>query len=295
MIDASGHEVVYNPYARRLRPGEVAELLSGCDAVIAGTEPYGPDVIAQCPRLKVIARVGIGLDSVDLPACREHGVTVTYTPDAPSQAVAELTLAMMLNLLRHVQTSDRSVRERAWNRLMGRLMEEVDIGIIGVGRIGSRVVKLLQPFGCTIRMHDIEPHPERTSGCEASWTSYEEILRRSGIISLHIPLTPATHGLIGTDAIARMLPGTLLINTSRGSIIDEGALVKALQSRHLGGAALDVFEAEPYEGPLARLENTILTAHMGASANRARFEMERGAAEDCLRVLAGQPPLRPAP
>ena len=135
LLEATGWEIVPNPHARRLKLGEVADCLAGVDAVIAGTEPYNAETLEATDRLRVISRVGVGLDSVDLDFCKNRGIRVTYTPEAPADGVAELTVANMLNLLRHIHASDRSVRERAWNRLMGRLVGEVTIGIVGVGRI----------------------------------------------------------------------------------------------------------------------------------------------------------------
>jgi D-3-phosphoglycerate dehydrogenase len=245
--------------------------------------------------LKVIARVGIGLDNVNVRACLDHGVMVTYTPDAPSKAVAELTVSFILNLGRHVHQSDRSVREQAWNRLLGRLLEELTIGVVGVGRIGGRVIALLQPFGCRILATDIAPVPERVQGCDFEWTDSDTLLRESDVVTLHIPANKANRHYLGRKELKKMKRGAFVINTSRGAVVDEAALVEALDWGHLAGAGLDVFESEPYEGPLATMDQTVLTAHMGASANKSRNLMELGATEDCLRVLAGEPPANPAP
>ena len=295
LLEASGHEIVYNPYGRRLKAQEVEELLREMDAVIAGTEPYEPEVIANCPKLKVISRVGVGLDSVNVRASLGQGVMVTYTPDAPAQAVAELTMAFILNLARHVHQADRSVREQAWNRLMGWLVEELTVGVIGVGRIGSRVIKLLQPFGCRVLATDTCPVPERVEGCACTWTDLDTVLGDSDVVTVHIPLNRANRHFINRDRLKQMQKGSFLINTSRGAVVDERALTEALDWGHLAGAGLDVFEKEPYEGPLAQMDQTVLTAHMGASARKSRYLMELGAAEDCLRVLAGDPPTNPAP
>ncbi|HRK33690.1 MAG TPA: phosphoglycerate dehydrogenase [Candidatus Hydrogenedentes bacterium] len=295
LLDASGHEIVYNPHGRRLKAGEVEHLLPEMDAVIAGTEPYPMEVVAKCPRLKVISRVGIGLDNVNVRACTERGVMVTYTPDAPSQAVAELTVAFMLNLARFVQQSDRSVREQAWNRIIGWLLEEMTVGIVGVGRIGGRVVRLLQPFGCRILCTDISPDESRIEGARVTWTDKDTLLRESDVVSLHIPMSHKNRHYLGREELKRMKRGAFLINTARGGIVDEQALSESLDWGHLTGAALDVFESEPYEGPLSNTDRTILTAHIGASAQKSRYLMELGATEDCLRVLSGEAPQNPAP
>lgn len=289
ILRETGWNLVANPHRRRLKTGEVGPLLQGVDAVIAGTEPYTAETLAGADRLQVISRVGIGLDNVDLEYCSKRGIKVTYTPEAPSDGVAELTVANILNLLRFVHTSDRSVREGAWNRLMGRLVREVTVGVLGVGRIGSRVIRLLEPFKANILACDTDARIRAVPLPVVTWCDVEQLLRESDIVTVHIPLTKRNHHFISRERIARMKTGAMLINTSRGAVVDEEALTDALLQQHLGGAALDVFEKEPYEGRLTKLDNVVLTAHMGASANASRYLMELGAAEDCVRVLKGLP------
>lgn len=286
ILEATGWELVANPYKRRLKAGEVAKHLADVDAVIAGTEPYTEETLADASRLKVISRVGIGLDNVDLAYCQRRGIKVTYTPEAPSDGVAELTVANILNLLRHIHESDRSVREQAWNRLMGHLVREVTIGVLGVGRIGSRVIRLLEPFHAKILACDIDPVAQKTKMPESvKWCEVDHLLAESDVVTVHIPLNTQNHYFMNRVRMSRMKTGAMLVNTSRGGVIDENALVDALRQRHLGGAALDVFEKEPYEGPLTRMDNVVLTAHIGASARESRYLMELSAAEDCVRVL----------
>jgi len=295
LLEGTGWDLVMNPHGRRLKRGEVGGLVRDVDAVIAGTEPYTAETIAGAERLKVISRVGIGLDSVDLAACRERGIIVTYTPDAPSQAVAELAVGNVINLCRHVLASDRSVREGAWNRLMGVLLREVTVGVIGVGRIGKRVCRLLRPFGARLLACDIEPDAEFGRELDLEWADKEAVFRRADVLTLHIPGDARNRHYVDRETLALMKTGSCLINTSRGPVVDEEALSDALAQRHLGGAALDVFEEEPYEGPLAALDNVVLTAHIGASARESRLTMELGAAEDAIRVLRGEPPASAAP
>ena len=268
-------------------------MIRDVHGVIAGTEPYTRKELEQAENLKVIARVGVGLDSIDFDACRERNIVVTYTPEAPADAVAELALANIINLARRTFESDRSVREHAWNRLMGSLLREIKIGILGVGRIGKRMVKLLQPFRSQLFGCDLVPDIVFGKKHNVTWVSREEMFATCDIISIHIPLNLETHNLVGSKELRAMPRGGCVVNTSRGPILDEDVLFELLQCKHLGGAALDVFKAEPYEGPLAQLENVILTAHIGASARGSRFDMELGAAQDCVRVLAGQQPTNP--
>lgn len=288
MLEATGWELIHNPFGRRLKVGEVGDQIHDVDAVIAGTEPYTADTLKDAKNLKIISRVGIGLDSVDLAFCRDNGIQVGYTPDAPSQGVAEMSLANIVNLLRHIHQSDTSVRMGAWNRLMGKLVSDVTVGIIGMGRIGSIVVDLLQPFRPTILAYDIDLQVHGRDLPNVIWLPKNEVLEKSDILSVHIPLTDANRNSIGREEIARMKTGSMLVNTSRGGIVEEDALIDALYQEHLSGAALDVFSNEPYEGKLARMDNVILTAHMGASALGSRYLMELGSSENCIRALRGE-------
>jgi len=294
LLEQNGWELVFNPHRRRLKPPDVTNLLEDIDGVIAGTEPYNCETLRNANRLRVISRAGIGLDSVDLKHCRDNNIQVTYTPDAPSQAVAELTVANVLNLLRNIHQSDKSVREGTWNRLMGRLVQEVTIGVIGVGRIGSRVIRLFESFGPAILANDTDPEVYGTPMPNTKWGSPEQIMSESDIVSLHIPMNIENHYFLNRDMISQMKTGAFLINTSRGGIVDTEALTDALAQNHLGGAALDVFEKEPYEGSLTRFDNVVLTAHIAASARKSRYLMELGAVEDCIRVLNGKTPINNA-
>lgn len=293
-LSETGWEIVINPLGRRLKAGEVKRFINDADAVIAGTEPYTKDVLSECTNLKVINRVGIGLDSVDMAYCGERGINVTYTPEGPSQAVAELTVGNIINLTRNILPSDHSVREGAWNRYMGFLSSELTIGIVGIGRIGKRVCKLLQPFNATILANDIEPDLEFGKEYGVRWVSKDQLFRESDLVTIHIPYNESNHHYIDRKTISLMHTDSYFINTSRGSIVDEDALTDALCQKHLAGAALDVFEHEPYDGPLKKLDNVILTAHIAASARETRFQMEKVAVENCIRVLRNEKPVHDA-
>jgi len=293
VLEASGWDIRYNPYNRRLKACEVPDLVHDAWGMVAGTEPYTREVIEKSPNLRVIARVGVGFDNIDFTACRERDITVTYTPEAPADGVAELTVAQIINLLRHVHESDRSVREGVWNRFVGFLLREKKIGILGVGRIGKRVVKLLQPFQPQLYGCDLEPDLKFGEQYDMPWLSMNDLFSTCDLVSVHVPLSSSNIHLVGRHELQQMPEGGYLVNIARGKVVDEDVLLDLLRSGHLRGAALDVFEEEPYEGPLAKLPNVALTAHMGASARQSRFLMELGAAEDCMRVLRGDPPLHP--
>jgi D-3-phosphoglycerate dehydrogenase / 2-oxoglutarate reductase len=297
ILDAAGIEVVINPIGRRLKADEVADVISGFDVLIAGTETITAEAIAANPGLKAICRVGIGLDGVDLLAARRQGVAVTYTPDGPSPAVAELTIGLMLDLLRGIGRADRALRAGRWTRHSGRRLAEMTVGVIGCGRIGHRVIgHLLGGFpGVHVLAHDILGPLTFPGGDVAEWVDLADLLRRADVISVHVPLTAATRNLIGTGELAMMRSDAVLINTARGGVIDECALAAALDGGKIAGAAIDVFDDEPYSGPLARCEAAILTCHMGSMTLDCRLRMEVEAAEEAARLARGEPFRSPVP
>jgi D-3-phosphoglycerate dehydrogenase len=291
--------VVYtiNPLNRRLKEHELAGLAADYDVLIAGTEPITARVMDAAPRLRLISRVGIGLDSVDLHAARQRGIRVSYTPDAPAPAVAELTIGLMLALLRHVPAADRSVRAGQWHRLMGRRLDGLTVGVVGVGRVGRRVIGMLRAaFPATrIVAHDIAPDESFGRLHGVRWVDPGVVFAEADIVTLHVPLTPATIGLVGARALGLMKPTAFLINTARGPIVNEPDLACALHEGRLLGAALDVFCQEPYTGPLAVLDNVILTCHMGSMSEDCRARMELEATDEAIRFARGEPLERSVP
>jgi len=289
ILENSGYEIIYNSLARRLKGNEVVNMIEDMDGVIAGTEPYNKDIIEKAKKLKVISRVGVGLDNVDFDACKNNGVILTYTPEAPAEGVADLAVAQIINLLRGIIDSDKSIRNGIWERYMGSLVSEKKIGILGVGRIGSRVIKRLKSFGAKVIFAcDLIPKLEMD---DVIWMGKEELFKNCDIISIHIPMSKNNFHCVGMKEMSIMKEGSFIINTSRGPIINEKDLISLLYNKYLGGAALDVFENEPDVGSLKEFDNVILTAHIGASAQQSRYLMELGAAEDCVRVLNGEKPV----
>ena len=277
----AGVEVKLNPFATRLTEGQVIDLL-GTDTVglIAGLEPLTKNVLQSAKSLKVIARVGTGLDSVDLAAAKQLGITVLNTPDAPTKAVAELTLAHILGLLRNVSQADRQIRVGVWKGLMGSLLETKTVGIVGFGRIGKRVATLISAFGASVIISDAQVNQSDYPNVEL-----DELCIKSDILSLHLPYSEATHHIINEKQISQMKKGSYIVNISRGGLVDETALLTALKSGHLAGAALDCFEQEPYEGELSKLETVQITAHMGSYARETRDLMEREASRLLVNAL----------
>ena len=279
----AGMNIVGNSFKRKLTENEIIELL-GQDTVgmIAGIEPLTERVFMSAKGLKAISRCGAGLDNVDLTAAKRQDITVFNTPEAPAQAVAELTMSLILAALRRICQVDQLLRADRWPRMQGQLLAAQLVGIIGLGHIGRRVAKLCQAFDARVVAHD--PYIDPTShGVEL--VPLKKLLAEADVISLHLPYGANTHHLLDAKAFARMKPGSIIINAARGGLIDEIALDEALISGHLGMAALDVFEQEPYRGPLIKNDKIILTSHIGSLARESRMRMEIEAAENLLEEL----------
>ena len=278
-----GMQIITNPHRRKLTEDEIIELLSsGAVGLIAGIEPLTERVFQSAKNLRVISRCGAGLDSVDLVAAKNHGITVLNTPEAPAQAVAELTMGLILSLLRQINQIDQSVRQGEWPRTQGRLLAAQTVGIIGLGHIGRRVVRLCQAFEANVIVHDPYANQVPTG---VALMPLEQLLATADIITLHLPYAPDTHHLLNAKAFATMKPEAIVINAARGGLVDENALAEALQTGKLSAAALDVFEQEPYHGPLIECSNIILTSHVGSLARESRQRMEVEAAENLLQGL----------
>ncbi|MFO7984823.1 MAG: NAD(P)-dependent oxidoreductase, partial [Desulfatiglandaceae bacterium] len=210
---------------------------------------------------------------------------VTNTPDCPTQAVAELTVGLILNLLRKVSFLDSELRKGNWRKETGTLLRDKKVGIVGLGRIGKRVAEMLLAMGANISGADIQPDYEWLHKNQVSLLSFEELLKQSEILCLHVSYTASNQRLIGKKEMEAMPEGAYLINASRGEVVDQDALYLTLTNGHLAGAALDVFPQEPYTGPLTKLDNVVLTPHIGSYAIETRLEMEMEAAKNLLSAL----------
>jgi len=289
LLEQGNLPFVINPFGRRLKEEELADMIEEYEVLIAGTEPITERVLRRAPNLRLIARVGIGLDNVALPVAREMGIAVTYTPDAPSAAVAELTIGQILALLRRTMQADRGMRQGVWHRWIGRRLGQLTVGVIGVGRVGRLVIRHLQGWSpMRILANDLVVDDEfgRMTGCV--WTDRETILREADIITLHIPLTPQTMNFFGERELAMMKPDAILINMARGGIVNESALAVHLRNRPNFSAAVDVFVQEPYGGELAGLENCLLSCHMGSATRDCRLRMETEATQEVIRYFRGE-------
>ena len=285
MIKNAGFEVVINPYGRKMTEDELKASITDVVGVVAGTEIISNAVISKGHELKVISRAGIGMENVDLKAAKEKGILVYNTPDAPTLAVAELTVGLMLNLLRKISECDREIRRDSWKQLMGTLLTGKTLGIIGLGRIGKTLTRLLKLFNLKIIAHDPFPDHAFAQANKVKFTKKENVLKESDIITLHVPLTQENFHMIGAKELSLMKKNASIINTSRGGLIDEDALFKALDAGKIGGAAIDAFEKEPYTGPLTNLSNVILTPHIGSCARESRIKMEIETVENLIKGL----------
>ena len=288
LLEEASIEYVINPLNKRLTEAELVELVPGYDILIAGTEPITGRVMDASPELKLISRVGIGLDSVDLTAAKERQISVCYTPDAPAPAVVELTLGLLFSLVRNIHVSNVGMHEGKWARYFGKRLSELTIGIIGVGRIGGRVAKNLSLLGAQkILLNDELPTSFFENSEDMFWKTKQEIYREADVITLHLPLTAETHNMIGEKELQIMKEGAFLINTARGGIINEGDLYNAISNGKLGGAAIDVFTNEPYDGRLRDLPQCLLTCHMGSMSADCRTKMEVDAVREAVRMVRG--------
>ena len=271
-----GIEARRNPFGRTLEAAEVVELAHDCDGILSGNEPLTADVLARLPRLRCISRLGSGTDNVDLAAAEAHGITVHRTPDAPVRAVAELVVGLVITVLRRVTQLNTAVHAGEWPRALGRSLSGRVVGVVGLGRIGQAVSGLLRPFGCTVVASDPSPHSARWAlQHDVLMLRLDALLERSEVVTLHAP--PGERPLLGERELRLLPSGAVLVNTARGSLVDENALRSSLVDGHLAGAALDVFQREPYRGPLAGLENVVLTPHVASYTAETRTAMEREA------------------
>jgi phosphoglycerate dehydrogenase-like enzyme len=292
ILERTAGEVIYNRAGRPLRSRELQERLPGCDGYIAGLDEIDRPAMEAAGNLKVISRYGAGLDNIDLEAARELGIAVTHTPRANTASVAELTLGLMLAIVRRIPWACARTAHGEWPHLRGASLAGKVIGLLGLGRIGQAVAALLQPFGPHVVAFDPRPEGAFASQHAVELTSRLDLVNRSDLISLHVPLSPATKHLVDGAFLAHMKPGAYLVNTSRGEVIDESALIEALQCGRLAGAALDVLTQEPPQPdhPLLSMEQVIITPHIGSHTDQAANEMGWTALRDCLAVLGGREP-----
>lgn len=294
-FDIDQHEVDAPP----ARPDLLAHV-GGKSALLSMlTESIDGELMEAAPALRVVANLAVGFDNVDVAEATERGIVVTNTPDVLTEATADLTWALTLAAARRLGEGDRLVRSGEWEgwsptQLLGQSIGGSTIGIIGMGKIGRAVARRARGFAMTVLYHNRTPDPTAESELGARFVDLDTLLRESDVISIHTPLTDATRHLIGGDALERMKSSAVLVNTARGPVVDEAALVDALRAGTIAAAGLDVFEREPALATgLVELPNVVLAPHIGSATIDARSAMVKLCCDNIIAVLTGDPPLTP--
>jgi phosphoglycerate dehydrogenase-like enzyme len=290
-LDDEGYEVVFNDSGRTLDEAGLGALLPGVVATVAGTEPYNERILAAAPDLRIVARLGVGFDQIDVAAATRHGVAVAMAFGTNHEAVADHTFALMAALASSITSYDRLVRDGSWGSLAHGSLHGTTVGIVGLGRIGRAVAKRCQGFAMRVLAHDplIDATILGHLGC--TQVGLDELLAQADFVSLHAPLLPATRHLIDAAALSRMKSSAYLINTARGPLVDEAALVAALEAGEIAGAGLDVFESEPLPAGsrLRALESVVLSPHAAGMSEGAVRAMTDRCIDSILAHLDGRP------
>jgi D-3-phosphoglycerate dehydrogenase / 2-oxoglutarate reductase len=298
ILRGAGYTIEYPPRDNfmtelQMSVEELLTQLPGCLASLAGSEPYTREVIAKAAPagLKVIARAGVGYDAIDLQAATDHGVAVCFAPGTNQDSVAEHAYMFMLAIVRKLREQDIEIRAGMWPRRAVDNLRNKTLGIVGLGRIGKAVAKRAIPFGLNVIATEILPDHAFAAAHNVTFVPLEELLKRSDIITLHVPKTPLTKNLINRDTLAQMKPTAIVLNTSRGGVVHEKDLYDALVAKRIAFAGLDVFEAEPPgANPLFTLDNILVTAHTAGVDQQSRQDMARLPAHAIVKLLAGEWP-----
>ncbi|MDO8662383.1 MAG: phosphoglycerate dehydrogenase [Candidatus Omnitrophota bacterium] len=285
LFEDNGFEYSLNSLGRRLIQQEIVQLGKDCEGIIAGVEPYDDYVLERMPKLRCISRCGVGIDNIDLGKAKEKGITVKNTPDIVTLPVAELTIGMIFDLLRKISYHTNLMKARQWRRKAGSLLSGSKIGVLGLGRIGKKVSEMLVGLNAVVYGADLSPNTSWAAKNKVEIVSKDFILRECDIITIHIASPEGEEFILSKKEIEAMKKGALLINTSRGKFLDETALCAALESNHLGGAALDVYSQEPYAGPLCDMDNVVLIPHLGSFTRESRNQMEIEAVKNAINFL----------
>jgi len=285
LLKKNGFKIIMNPYGRKLTPDEVTTLGKDCVGIVAGVEPLNANVLENLTKLKCISRCGSGIDNVDLKKAEELGIIVKNTPFGPTRAVSELAVGLVFDILRQISLRDKLIREGKWHKTMGFLLKNKKIGVLGLGRIGRTTSELLLKLDADVYGFDIKPDKTWINKTKIKLLSFDELLSTCDVLCIHVSTKSGSKYLIGEKEFEKMKKDSFLVNVSRGGVVDEKALYKALKNGKILGAAVDVFEKEPYHGPLTEIDNIILTPHIGSYAKEARLEMELESVRNLLEVF----------
>jgi len=290
----AGFELVFPKRNAQMTEAELLEQLPGCVAALAGSEPYSRAVLAAgvAGGLKAVCRAGVGYDAVDVPAATELGVAVGFTPGTNQDAVAEHTFMLILALARNLIAQHTLTRDGKWARRANQPLRGRTLGVVGLGRIGKEVALRGLAFKMPVIAYDPYPDTAFLERHGIPLVGFDDLLKRSDVVTLHMPMLPESKQIINARALGLMKPTAYLINTARGGVVDEPALIDALRNNRLGGAGLDVFDEEPppADHPLLRMDNVVLTAHTAGVDVQSRDDMARLAAQCIVKLLAGEWP-----
>lgn len=293
ILDEAGCQTKIAPKLGPLTASELTPLLSGTDAVLASLDDYNTALLASpaTASLKIIARWGVGYDAIDVPAATAQGIVVTYTPGMLDDAVADYTFALLLGLARRVHEGDAAMRNGGWKVAWGNDVAGKTLGIIGCGRIGMAVARRAGGFNMRLLAYNRTPKPE-AQNLGVKFVSLDELLSQSDFISLHAALTPQTRGMLGEAQFRKMKPGAFLINTARGALVDESALIKTLTENRIAGAAIDVFTTEPLppDSPLRSAPRLLLSPHQASSSYETGERVSLAAANAIVDLMQGRRP-----
>lgn len=288
LLELAGFEVVRNYTGGILDAGRLTEMLSGCDGIILGVDPLNADVLAAAPKLRAVAKYGVGTDNIDLPECERRGIKVSVTAGANANAVADYAFALMLAAARKVLPIDAMCRRGDWSKTTAIDVYGKTLGLIGLGAVGKGVAKRARGFDMNILAYDLFWDDKWAQNADVRRAGLEQIYRESDFISAYVPLNEQTRGMISSKEIAMMKPTAVIINTARGGVIDERALLDALRQNRIYGAGIDVFTEEPPEDSAwFELENIVIGSHCAASTAGATEAMGRMAAANLIRDLLG--------
>jgi D-3-phosphoglycerate dehydrogenase / 2-oxoglutarate reductase len=285
LLEENNCQIILNPYGRKLKPEEVIALGKDCIGIIAGVESLDAMILESLPKLRCISRCGSGIDNVDLKKAEELNIVVKSAPSGPTRAVAELTIGLIFDVLRCISLRDRLIRCGQWPKDMGFLLKGKKVGVLGLGRIGKNVAELLSKLDADIIGFDNKPDMSWVKNNKIKLVEFDELFKQCDILCVHVSFSDDNRHLVGEKEIKSMKKGSFVINLSRGGVVDENILYKMLKNKHLSGAAIDVFEKEPYIGPLTELDNVVLTPHIGSYAKEARLDMEIEAVKNLLDVI----------
>lgn len=283
----AGFEFVYPKVAVQMTEGDLLEQLPGVSAALAGSEPYTRKVFEQSPQLRVVARVGVGYDAVDIQAATDHGVAVCTAPGTNQDSVAEHCFMLILALARNLTRQHWPIREGKWPRAANLPIRGKTLGLVGLGRIGKAMTTRALAFGMPVVAFEPTPDMAFVEKHGVRLMPLDDLLRQADYVSLHLPALATTHRLINAERLAQMKPTAFLINTARGAVVDEQALYEALRDGRIAGAGLDVFEEEPPRAgnPIIKLDNVVMTAHTAGVDTQSRDDMARKAAE-CIAAIS---------